>query len=105
MKKKILYFAPSIIALLLYIILGFASGFATISPMVWLWIAIMFIAAVVMLKGKWYGCIGGLIVGCVLIYMSTKYTGQPFDIERPLGLILCVYYLICGVTVYKKDKK
>ena len=73
--------------------------------MVWLWIAIMFIAAVVMLKGKWYGCIGGLIVGCVLIYMSTKYTGQPFDIERPLGLILCVYYLICGVTVYKKDKK
>ena len=57
--KKMIYFTPAIIALLLYIVLGFVSGFGAINPMVWLWIAIIFISAVVMLKDKWYGCIGG----------------------------------------------
>ena len=103
--KKMIYFTPTIIALLLYIVLGFVSGFGAINPIVWLWIAIMFISAVVMLKDKWYGCIGGFTVGCVLIYMSTQYTGQPINIERPLGMILCAYYLICGVAIFKKSKQ
>lgn len=102
--KKIIYFVPAMIALLLYGTLGFADGFGAINPMVWLWIAVMFISAVVLLKRKWYGCIGGFIAGCVLIYMSTQYTGQIINIERPLGIILCVYYLICGWGVYKKNK-
>ena len=92
--KKMIYFTPAIIALLLYTVLGFISSFGTINPMVWVWIAIMFRSAVVMLKNKWYGCIGGFIVGCVLIYMSTQYTGQLINIERPCGIILCAYYLM-----------
>lgn len=100
--KKTLYFVPPVLALLLYIVLGFAAGFGAISPWVWLWIAVMFVSSAVLFKAKWYGCIGGLIVGGVLIYMSTQYTGQVIDIERPLGIILCAYYLICGYVVYKK---
>lgn len=102
--KKMIYFTPAIIALLLYTVLGFVSSFGTINPMVWVWIAIMFRSAVVMLKDKWYGCIGGFIVGCVLIYMSTQYTGQHVNIERPCGIILCAYYLICGIVIFKKSK-
>lgn len=103
--KKMIYFVPTIIALLLYIILGFTGSFGAINPFVWLWIAIMFVSAVVMLKRKWYGCAGGFVVGCMLIYMSTQYTGQAIDIERPLGIILCIYYLICGLVIYKENKK
>lgn len=102
--KKALYFAPPALALLLYISLGFAAGFGAMTPWVWVWIAVMFAASVVLFKGKWYGCIGGLLVGGVLIYMSTQYTGQAVDMERPLGRILCAYYLICGYAVYKKTK-
>lgn len=102
--KKILYFIPIALALLLYTVLGFSVGFSAISPWVWFWIVIMFVAAVVMFKQKWYGCIGGLAVGCVLIYMSTQNTGQIIN-ERPLGIILCIYYLICGIAVYKKTKR
>ncbi len=103
--RKTIYFAPAIIALFLYMILAFADSFGAINPMVWLCIAFMFISAVLMLKGKWYGCIGGFAVGGILIYMSTKYTGQIIDIEKPLGIILCIYYLICGCIVYKGSKR
>ncbi len=103
--KKIMYFIPAILALLLYIVLGFMGSFSAINPWVWFWIVIMFLSAVIMFKNKWYGCIGGLIIGNVLIYMSTQDTGQVIDVERPLGIILCVYYLICGIVVYKKTKK
>lgn len=103
--KKIIYFIPAIIAMLLYIVLGFISGFGAIDPMAWLLITIMFASAIIMFKEKWYGCIGGFIFGCVLIYMSTQQTGQIINIERPLGIILCVYYLVCGVFIYKKNKQ
>ena len=103
--KKMIYFVPAMIALLLYIILGFTGSFGAINPVVWLWIAIMFVSAVVMLKSKWYGCAGGFVVGFMLIYMSTQYTGQAIDIERPLGIILCTYYLICGLVIYKENQK
>ena len=103
--KKTLYFVPAVLAMLLYIALGFSVSFSTINPWVWFWIVVMFASAVVMLKHKWYGCIGGFFVGCVLIYMSTQDTGQVIDIERPLGIILCIYYLICGIVVYKEVER
>ena len=99
--KKIMYFIPAIFALLLYTFLGFVAGFYAISPWVWFWIVVMFISSTFLFKNKWHGCIGGLIFGSVLIYMSTRYTGQIIDIERPLGIIVCIYYLMCGIVVYK----
>ena len=57
-----------------------------------------------MSKGKWWGSLGGVIVGLVLIYMSTQYTGQVIDIERPLGIVFLVYYLICGILLYRNKK-
>lgn len=103
--KKNMYFVPAVLALASYIILGFAGSFGAINPWVWLCIAIMFVSAILMLKNRWYGCIGGLAVGIVLIYMSTQYTGQTIDIERPIGIILCIYYLICGIVIHKNINK
>ena len=102
--KKIIYFIPAILALLLYAILALADSSHAINPWAKFWVAILFIASGLMCKNKWYGCIAGLIVGCVLVYMGTQSTGQVLDLERPLGIILCSYYLICGAVVYKKAK-
>lgn len=99
---KIIYFIPAVLAVLLYNIVGFTGSFGAISPWVWVMISVLFLSAAVMCKKKWYGCIGGVAVGCFLIYMGTQYTGQPIDIERPLGIILCIYYLVCGMVIYKK---
>lgn len=102
--KKIAYFIPVILAILLYLVLGFIGSFSAINPWVYFWIVIMFLSSLFMFKNKWYGCIGGLIVGFVLIFMSTQYTGQVIDIEKPLGIFLCIYYLLCGIVVYTKTK-
>ena len=103
--KKAVYFIPVVLAILLYIILGFIGSFSAIHPLVYFWIAVMFLSSLFMFKNKWYGCIGGLLVGFVVIFMSTQYTGQVIDIERPLGAFLCIYYLTCGIVVYNKSKR
>ncbi len=100
--KKAIFYLPAVLGLAIYGILGIVSGFNVISPFVWTNIALLFISALILHMEKWYGCIGGLIVGGSLIYMSTQYTGQVIDIERPLGFVLGTYYLICGIVIYKK---
>lgn len=103
--KKAIYFIPVVLAILLYIMLGFIGSFSAIHPLAYFWISILFLSSLFMFKNKWYGCIGGLLVGFVLIFMSTQYTGQVIDIERPLGIFLCIYYLTCGIVVYKTSKR
>lgn len=97
----LIYFIPAIIALLVYLILAITSGFGSIAPFVWIAILLMFVAAIVMTYGKWYGCLVGLAVGMVLIYMSTQYTGQVIN-EMPLGIVVCGFYLVSGIVVKKK---
>lgn len=75
-----------------------------INPAVWFFVALLIVSAVFMSKGKWWGSLGGVIVGLMLIYMSTQYTGQVIDIERPLGIGFLAYYLICGILLYKNKK-
>lgn len=104
MMKKNLYFLPAVLALCAYAVLAYTSGFKALDPWVWVCIAMMFLSAVIMAFGKWHGAICGFVVGVVVIYMSTQYTGQVIDIELPLGLILCVFYLTCGVVTYNRHK-
>lgn len=102
--KKMLYFVPAVLAFAFYIVLATVSGFGAINPLVWVFVALLFVSAIVMACGKWFGCVGGMIVAVVLIYMSTQCTGQAINIEMPLGIVLCIYYAVCGFFVWKKNK-
>ena len=37
------------------------------------------------------------------IIMSTRYTGQIASIELPLGIVLAVFYAVCGIMVYRNN--
>lgn len=97
--KTLLYFFPAGAALLFYGILALFGSIGAIHPAVWLFAALLLVSAVLMCKGRWWGCIGGLAVGAVLLWMSTRCTGQTLDIEGPLGIVFCVYYAICGFLI------
>ena len=100
--KKVLYFTPAIFGLMFYSLLAVFSGFGAIHPAVWFCIAMLFFSAVLMARKKWFGCIPGILVGAILIWMSFQSTGQVIDIERPLGIALIMFYIFCG---YGSDKR
>ena len=99
--KKIIFFLPAIIPCLFYgmVILEFGASF--IHPFVWVAIGSLVIAGVLMSKGKWWGCFGGILVGILLIYMGLQETDQIIK-EWPIGVILCLYYVICGMYIMRR---
>lgn len=103
-KKKLLFFIPTILTIIIYaicIVLGF--GIPSINHFVWL---ILFsIGGVLLSIDKFWGSFFGLIPGFIFIYMSTQETGQVINIEFPLGIIVSIYYIICGLIVFKKNKQ
>ena len=100
--RKVLYFTPAIFGLVFYSLLAVFSGFGAIHPAVWLCIAMLFVSAILLAKKKWFGCVPGILIGIILIWMSFQSTGQVIDIERPLGISLIVFYIFCG---YGSDKR
>ena len=67
--KKTLYFLPAVLGSVIYIFLGIVSSFAAINPFVWLSLILLFISGLLMNKNKWWGCIFGILIGVLLIYM------------------------------------
>ena len=99
--KNVIYFTPAIFGLMFYSLLAVFSGFGAIHPAVWLCIAMLFFSAVLMARKKWFGCIPGILVGAILIWMSFRSTGQVIDIEMPLGIVLILFYILSGNAARK----
>ena len=45
----------------------------------------------------------GIVTGVILIYMGMQETGQIIK-EWPIGIIFCLYYIICGFIAAKNRK-
>ena len=95
--RKVLYFTPAIFGLVFYCLQAVFSGLGAIHPAVWIFIAMLFVSAVLLGKKKWFGCMPGILIGAILIWMSNQYTGQVINIERPLGIGLVLLYILFGV--------
>ena len=95
--KKILYFLPFILGCTFYIIVSFLG---TIDSFVWLALLMLLVSAILLNRNKWWGSFLGILIGSLLIYMGTQETGQIIK-ETPFGIIMIVYYIICGVISYR----
>lgn len=98
--KKVLYFLPVALGTILYVFLGIASSFDSINPCVWLVLVMLLVSGIFMNKNKWWGCVPGILIGILLIYMGTKETGQIIK-ETPFGIVMCIYYIVCAGVSYK----
>ena len=99
--RKVLFFTTAIFGIVFYSLLAVFSGFSAIHPTVWLCIAMLFVSAVLLAKRRWIGCMPGILIGVMLTWMSFQYTGQVIDIERPLGILLVLFYILSGVLARK----
>ena len=52
---------------------------------------------------KWWGSVLGIQIGILLIY-GNQEIGQIIK-EIPFGIMMCIYYTVCGITSYRKDSK
>lgn len=104
--KKMLYFIPTLVVLVFFVfILIVLSGPTNQLDDYIVGIAILVIFAVSdwqLSKQKWYGCVPCTLLGAYIIYYGSQYHGQVLD-ERPIGVVICLYYLIFGIVAYKKS--
>ena len=99
--KNIIYFLPAILGLCLYIFIGILADFSSIGVGVWFALLSLIISGILMKNNRSWGAVLGIIVGAILIYMGNQETGQIFK-ETPFGIVMCIYYIICGIISYKK---
>lgn len=99
--KKILYYLPVVLGCILYIFLGVVSSFGSINPFVWIALILLLISGLLMSRNKWWGCIFGILIGILLIYMGSRETGQIIE-ETLFGIVICIYYIVCALVSYKR---
>ena len=101
--KKFLYLLPAVLICMLYTLLAaLAGGIGGFQPIAYLYIACPILAGIFLRRDKWWGCLFGIAMGAVLLYMGSQTTGQVMELERPLGLAFVIYYTIMGLVCYKK---
>lgn len=101
--KKILFHIPAIIFTIFY---GFivVNHIGAISPVVLLWLVLFFVSGFILGKNIFWGSIVGMLPAINLIYLGTRDTGQMIN-EIPIGVIVLIFYIICGGFVFYKNKK
>ncbi|MEG2234792.1 MAG: hypothetical protein RRZ42_09220 [Oscillospiraceae bacterium] len=99
--KKLWFFIPAVVFTLLY---GWLAlyGIGAIHPVVAVWLALFWIAGVLLSKTMFWGGLLGVIPALHLIYMGTQETGQIIS-ETPIGIVVLLYYAVCIYFVYKKN--
>ena len=104
--KKFLYIMPAVLICMLYALLAaLAGGISGFQPIAFAYILLPILSGIFLRKGKWWGCLFGVAMGVVLLYMGSQHTGQVMDIERPMGLVFLIYYTIMGFICCKANKQ
>ena len=100
--RKVYLFIPAIFSTVFTVVIGFLLGGAP--PLWYAWVLLMWGSGILLSKGAVWGSILGVLPGIHIVYMSTQYTGQVIN-ERPIGLFLGAYYVICAFLVGKQKKR
>lgn len=101
--KRVLYTMPAVMVVLFYGMLAIlAGGFGGFQPRAWLMIVMPVASAVLLLAGRWWGCVPGMLLGGLLI--SIGMTGSnPYVML--FGGIVFAYYLVMGMLCFKDAQK
>ena len=103
--KKILYSIPAVMVCMIYaLLIALAGGIDGLQPIAYLYISLPILAAVLLRRGKWWGCFFGVVMGAVMLYQGMTAQPQLF-VGFVIGLILIAYYLAMGLVCAASGKK
>ena len=86
---------PLLAACIFYGAVAVLGGVQAITPLALALLLLTFLATVLMLRGKWWGCLPGIAVGILLLNMGLETTGQIIN-EAPIGAFLFAYWTALG---------
>lgn len=99
------YSMPAVIVTMFYFMLALlVGGIGGFQLIAWMYIGLPILAAVLLIRHKWWGCIPGILMGVILFCMGSQYTGQIIDVEQILGIAFVVYYIAMGKMCHKERK-
>ena len=102
---KILYSFSALLYGGLMALIGSDLGFGGFEPEAWVYIMLLILAAVLLSKNKWWGCIPGIAVGGIVIYLfETSHVHQHVNVT-PIGVCIIAYYAVMGFICYRLNKK
>lgn len=101
--KKIVFYIPAIIFIVIYSLLA-SSSIGAISPFVAVWLVLFLTSGILLSKDMFWGGLLGILPAIHLIYMGTQETGQIIN-EIPIGIIVSVFYVVCSSFIFYKNKK
>ena len=97
--KRVLYTMPAVMVVLFYGMLAIlAGGFGGFQIRAWLMILMPVASAVLLLAGRWWGGVFGMLLGGLMI--SVGMTGGN-QMVMLFGGIVFAYYLVMGLLCYK----
>jgi len=103
--KRIVFYIPAILFVIIFGWFAISFGIGSISPIVFVWIILFLVSGYLLNNANVLGGVLGILPGINLIYMSTKDTGQVINIELPFGIIILIFYVLCSGSVLYKIKK
>ena len=103
--RKFLYIMPAVLICMLYALMAtLAGGVSGFRPIAFVYILCPIAAGVLLRRGKWWGCLFGLLMGALLVYNGMTAQPQVFA-GIAAGLILAAYYAAMGLVCVGGRKK
>lgn len=102
--RKSVYFIPTIIFSVFYGLVVIGGGISIIASVAAVWLILFLTSGILLSKNIFWGSLLGTLPAIHMIYMGTQDTGQIIN-EIPIGIIVFVFYIICGGFIFFKSKK
>ena len=102
---KILYCFPAVIYGSIMAIVGAGLGIGGFAPEAWIYMTLLLLAAVLLCRNKWWGCIPGIAVGGIMVYIFESSSAHHHINENPIALGVILYFAAMGLICYRLHKK
>ena len=102
---KILYCFPAVLYGGLLALIGSDLGFGGFEPEAWVYIALLVLSAVLLCKNKWWGCIPGMAVGGIVVYLFENTSAHQHINANPIGIGIIAYFAVMGLFCHKLNKE
>ncbi len=102
---KVLYLAPAVLYCGFLGWIGLRLGFEGFTILPFAYALLLVAAAVLLCIHKWWGCIPGMAVGGIIIYLfETSHVHHHLN-ETQIGLVVTAYFTVMGLFCYLFQKR